>query len=123
MDGIMVLGITCLSLLHQIGRTNSIFRLISMGFGKMIDNKVVFTSIDEINKVISDRFIDSRFENAVAGFLSASAKDVAWQCVELMLTNDSSKIRSLGLRVVRRAVRDKTLLENVVWLSFNVSRL
>ena len=86
-------------------------------------SQMSFSSVDEIRGAISSRSADSELENAIAHFLNFADERLSWQCLKLLLTHEDAKVRALGLRIVQRAVRETSLLENVVQLSFNVERL
>lgn len=86
-------------------------------------NRMTFSSVDEIKQSISMHFADSELENAIVHFFDSAQEEASRQCLELLLTHENAKVRTLGLRVVQRAVRETSLLESVVQLSFDVRRL
>ncbi|MET3396078.1 hypothetical protein ABIC33_006755 [Variovorax sp. 1140] len=86
-------------------------------------NQIAFSSLEEMKQLTSSHFADSELENAIVHFLKSSGEESSQLCIEFLLTHESAKIRALGLRVVQRAVRNSSLLERVIQLSFEVGRL
>ncbi|WP_305745429.1 hypothetical protein [Acidovorax sp. A1169] len=82
-----------------------------------------FSSIDEIRRAIGSHVMDSRVENGISQYVTHAERESAWECLDFLLTHEVSKVSSMGLRVFRRAVRDRVLMQRALQLSFQVTRL
>jgi hypothetical protein len=87
------------------------------------DNRTIFGSRSEALERIPDAVMDSTFENAIVALLRTLDREGTWQIVHALLTHPKVSARALGLRVVRRGLRDKELLRRVIQLSFSVDGL
>lgn len=80
------------------------------------------SSVDEVRRVISLDYCDGFVENSIAHFMNSSGLEERKACLDLFLLHESINIRSMGLRLVKRTIRDAGLLEYVIFLAFNVEQ-
>lgn len=88
-----------------------------------MSNQLSFNSLSGALEAIESSVMDSTFENMATSYLQSLGGEDRWQYIEALLTHPSSKVRALGLRVTRRGIQEKILLQKVVQLSFSVERL
>ncbi|MFZ6640888.1 hypothetical protein ACO0LL_14165 [Undibacterium sp. TC4M20W] len=81
-----------------------------------------FTFLPDILAQIPSGRMDSSFENSVVSFLSKLEMGDAWELINALLISPRATTWALGLRVVRRGVKDKELLQKVIALCFSVER-
>lgn len=88
-----------------------------------MSNQLNLTDLMKVIEIINVNTVwDNRFENLLVSHLQNLDLEEKWFVVKKLLTHPEVKVRTMGLRIVRRTFRERILLERVIQLSFSVNR-
>ena len=79
--------------------------------------------ISVLIKDIDNHEMNSDYENYLVGIISNESKENTDLLLSSFLTHEDFQVRMMGLRLVKRCVRDKDALLKVTKFCFDVSRL
>ncbi|MEJ2044627.1 MAG: hypothetical protein P8X74_24085 [Reinekea sp.] len=80
-------------------------------------------NLNEAVLSIEKNAMDPRFEKSMVDFIIRSDTQDVQKLLISFLKYDDYQVRMMGLRLVRRCIKEKHILEKIVELSFDVQRL
>jgi len=80
-------------------------------------------NIDELSKKMDCDDLDSTFENKIAKILSNTTTENASDLLNTFLLSDKYQVRMMGLRLIKRCLKDKKSFDNIIKQCFEVGRL
>ena len=86
----------------------------------MRQQEVFLTIAQMLEQVTAHKQLDTAMENQLARRIEGLNTAEKWIVIEVLLTHSVYQVRMFGLRLVKRVLREKELLEKVAQLSFAV---
>jgi len=80
-------------------------------------------NIEEFEKKMGCENLDSNFENKVAKLMASASDEEVDDILNSFLISDKYQIRMMGLRLVKRCLKDKKLFDVIIKRCFEVERL